>query len=692
MANFEERFESTKIEELITSSLPYFLKSYQTISSDSGLFGKVNPKSFNMKDVALSSPVIEYVIRPHLNILCTLSLYLYKNNDKAIGGPCSKDELLDKIKKGLQWLCSTHVTGTVDIDHFLERKRWGENWRSGLWAGLMGLCAFCIRSQLDEGLLEAIQRVISFEADRFIGCMPPSGYEFDTKLEENAQDTLAVAWAYNLFPDHPHGQQWLKVVNIWALNIASTYAHRSDHTEHLDRSISHWITTQTLYPDMTAENHGFFNPEILGYSMWVVLSMLAFHVHERKIPGVFQRQVHQETFDILLRFVLPNGLVYTPSSTDLPLFVPHPFIFAWGLWHSDSRAQRMMQSAINWIEETCPLSNDKKEPEAPTQADVLAASVPFVLGFEPLYEGWELYFQSQVALELSMLLIVPQTNDRRFYSIGQIDKVVETRQNFPYIQLCYCRNTVSTRSVAWKALGKHPIIGLAIHANPELLVPYAANILGIPKIETNIKSWEVLFHCDNLKTKGFDTFGRINYYDSADGLLLHRDVRVMTWGNDGLIIFDRIVTHREFYFYEQYLSPLHIVNDVWTQGKVNLVSGSLRETIAGSNTSAKPINCPSYWASVNDTVLVQFIWQKTKGLTFIPGNSRNSPRYWKNSRLDILAINVEGRLCNPDDVVYEIGFFVGNGKGPRPFKSVGTSKEFFRGLIIMDGKYTDGLD
>jgi hypothetical protein len=44
------------------------------------------------------------------------------------------------------------------------------------------------------------------------------------------------------------------------------------------------------------------------------------------------------------------------------------------------------------------------------------------------------------------------------------------------------------------------------------------------------------------------------------------------------------------------------------------------------------------------------------------------------------------------EVVYRVGFYIGTGKGPRPFKTAGTSGEFFKGLVIMDGKLTAGLD
>ena len=91
-------------------------------------------------------------------------------------------------------------------------------------------------------------------------------------------------------------------------------------------------------------------------------------------------------------------------------------------------------------------------------------------------------------------------------------------------------------------------------------------------------------------------------------------------------------------------------------------------------------------------LLFQLIWGRTKGLYYLPAGERNAPALWKNCRLDRLAVRVEPRKAAPGDVVYKVGFFIGTGKSPRPFKSAGTAGEFFKGLVIMDGKLTAGLD
>lgn len=677
MIQFGDKFGSQQVLELLQPSLPYYLRSWENTGPDTGLFGTTNPKTFNMRKIGSSSPVIEYVVRPHIQTLCILASLLCKDYFPR-DGPLSRDETVDKLTRGLHWVCATHLTGDTDVEEFLQRKRWGENWRSGLWAALMGVCSFLGKKYLDEETRRQVERVVAFEASRFVGVMPPSGCDFDTKLEENAQDSMVLAWAINLMPDHEQARQWTLALNLWGLNIASSVHDRADHSEHLGKSVSLWTTTRTLFPDMTAENHGFFHPEILAYSAWVVLATSAFRLHNRKVPDCLQRKNHQDTFDILLRFCLPCGLVFAPSCTDLPLFFPRPFMLAWGLWNNDPRARRMTTCLLSWMDSHL------------TPGD--SSDTPWVTGFTPRHEGWELLFQSQVGFELAMLAVLPFPEEHRFYSLGQIENAVDTRRTYPHVEVCYRRNTRTSRSVAWKALGKHPIIGLNIHSYPELLVPYNANMLGVPRTNPGVKYSTPAFHSDRLHRDGFDTTGRIDYFAGSGSPLLRRDLRILTWGDDGLVIFDQITAEQDLIFEEQHLSPVHVVNDKWTGGEINLVSGSLREVIRADSENDRPLSCPSFWASVEMCLLVQFIWTQTKGLTYLPGNGRNAPRYWTNCRLDTLAVHVNARECPRGEMCYQVGLYVGAGKGPRPFKCAGTCGEFFRGLVVMDGKTTVGLD
>jgi hypothetical protein len=672
--HFEEKLEPHSVFLLLLRGVDYYVASWHDLDDTTGLFGTIDPESFNMRSVASSSPVIEYVIRPHLQALCTLSAFVYRNETGLLEPFVKRERLVEMLQKGIAWACDTHLTGNRDVATFLERKRWGENWRSSLWAALLGLCSRLARDVLDPGLVEKVKRVLAYEADRFIGVLPPSGCDVDTKLEENAIDTLCMSWAINLCDGHPNAELWKRTCAVWALNIASSQNDKADHSEYLERSVSHFATTQTLFPDLTAENHGFFHPEILCYGMWVVLSMAAYALHGRPTPDYFRRKNHQETFDLLLRFCLPTGMIYAPGGQDLPYFMPRPFSLAWGLWNNDPRAFSITGKLLSWME-------DQPAPQH-------SSGVPWVLGFAPAHEGWELFFQSQVGFELAMLAVLPFPEEFRFYSSGQIENAVDTRHIYPFVEVCYRRNVRMTRSVAWKALGDHPIIGLNVHSFPELVVQHKADMLGIPATRDHIRHWDVVFHNDRFQKDGFETIGRLYYYGPANQRLLRRDIRVLTWGDEGLLVFDRIMAEQDVVFEEQLLSPIHIVNDVWTKEKIDFSSGSLRESFTPRLARFREIGCPSFWASVESRLLFQFLWGRTKGLAYCPSPARNSPPYWKNCRLDCMGVHVEEQSVKAGAAAYEVGFFIGAGKSPRPFKCTGKAGEFFEGLIIMDGKNT----
>lgn len=678
MLNFTEAVEPSKILRLLSRSVPYYLSSWSDLDEERGIFGALDPQSFNMRSVASSSPVIEYVVRPHVNILCILGSFIFFNKADFISAIISREELASKLNKGVRWACDTHLTGSIDVEPFLERKRWGENWRSSLWATLLGVCGMFCRPILPRDLLDKIKTVVAFEADRFIGVSPPSGCATDTKVEENAQDAMVLAWAINMWPEHPHCKEWERSLRIWSVNIASSIQDRADHSEFFENSLARAVTTQNLFPDMTAENHGFFHPEVFAYGSWVVLAMAAYVFHKQTPPGFMLRKSHQRTFDLLLRFCLPTGMIYATGSNDLPMFIPRPLAYAWGLWNNNPRAQRLTARLLSWMD-TCLLAKQENQG-------------PWIFGLERHHDGWELLFQSSVGLELALLACLPLSGDHPRITTMQTESLVDTRHVYSFVEVCYRRTIRTTRSVAWKALGGHPLIGYNVHSQPELLVPVKAGLLGIPQVSEHLQAWDTAFHRDRLLREGFDTYGRIRYYNGNGTQVLHRDVRVLTWGDEGMVVLDEIIADVPLAVREQYLSPVYLVNDHWTGERLDFFSGSLRETFLAPERKFREVQCPSFWASIGTHLLFQLVWGRTKGLYYLPGGERNAPALWKNCRLDTLAAHVEPHEANAGAVVYRIGFYIGTGKGPRSFKSAGTAGEFFKGLVIMDGKLTVGLD
>ena len=313
--------------------------------------------------------------------------------------------------------------------------------------------------------------------------------------------------------------------------------------------------------------------------------------------------------------------------------------------------------------------------------------------FQQQHEGCDFFCQSQVGLELSLLACLPFSKEQRFFSSGQIENALDTRHIYPYVEVCYRRNIRTTRSMAWKAIGNHPLIGFSVHNQPELVAQFKASLLGVPSVSNPVKGWEVAYHWDRFQRDGFDTSGRINYFDLRGNLIFHRDIRVLTWGDDGLVILDHITADSTFEMHEQYLSPLYLVNDHWTNYKLDFCSGSLRETFNSTQHKYREVNCPSFWASIENHLLLQFVWGKTKGLYYLPGGERNAPPYWKNCRVDMLAVSLQAQTTSTagETCIRSVSIIGAASKG-QVLSNAGNAGEFFKGLVIMDGKITIGLD
>jgi len=680
MSQLSEALSPASVLALLSRSLPCYLSSWRDLDDRRGIFGALEPTPYSMQSLQPSSPVIEYVVRPHLQVLCILATFLRSREGlRYLTLFRPEDQARQRLVRGVRWACDTHLTGDTDVEQFLGRKRWGENWRSSLWTTQLALCAHLSSDWIPAELAESVKTVVAFEADRFIDVMPPSGCEIDTKLEENAIDTMLLAWAVNLYPDHPHREQWDHAQQLWALNIAVTDEDRADHSEYCGRSVAHWTGSRTLYADMTAENHGFFHPEVLAYTMWVVLAMAAYRLHGRTIPGLLRRGNHQRTFDTLLRFCLPTGMLLAPGGQDMPLFVPRPFALAWGLFNNDPRALRISERLLAWMQSVF--------------SEQHADTAPWIPGLAPAVDGWALQLQSQVGFELALLAAIPPAGvDSCFFSPAQLESAVDTRRIYAHVELCYRRNTRASRSVAWKTLHQHPLIAVTLHDAPELTAASRASLLGVPQLTPSVRRTTVLHHTDRFHRDGFDTFGRIAYLGESGTVLAHRDVRVVTWGDDGLLVFDELIAEAPLRLEEQCLSPVYFVNDHMTGGSLQLASGSLVEQMPRMPARCRPQSCPSYWASINATLLVQLLWGRTKGMVYVPTPSPNEPAYWKNCCIDMLALHVDSTDALPGECLHRTGFFVGAGKGPRPFKCSGIAGPWFRGLVVMDGKSTLGID
>ncbi len=668
------RLEKPLLLRFLERSFSHYEKCWTPVDEACGFFGEIDPKLFNMGDMGFSSPVIEYVVRPHLQILLCTTVLIRAARDKQISAE-NEARHLRYLREGLLWACRTHLTGDLDVPTFLRRKRWGENWNSSLWASALAMTACFGREYLDPSLLEAARRVVAFEADRFVDTLPPNGRRGDSKAEETARDTMLLAWALALCPDHANATQWEETLRIYALNVASTVYDHGEFTSLDGQAINSFIHTVTLHPDYTLESHGFFHPEFLSYTQWIMVAVLAFLATGRKVPEYFVRPAHDRVSELFLTCCLSNGCAWPVGGQDWPLWMLRPYSFAYGLWRDDRIALRTMLNLLSLLAELQDRIGDGR----------------FIPGLPPTQGGWGLTYESQIGFELALLALTPFPDDLIVPSPGRFERAQEANNKFPYVQTLIRRNGKTFRSFTWKNLHGRPTASFVLQSNPLLVGIAPDSLVGRIRLQNQKLTPRVLFHQEETFREGFETSGKIVYHNAAGGAVLSREMRILTWTEEGLLIFDRLKALCDVRLEREDACPLYIVNDEITGNRVNFVSGSLEESAAGPGDEVIEHVMPNNWVVVEDSVLYQLFWGAEKGLVYRDETERNQPPYWKNLRMDSIFFRVKPGQYAAGRTIRQLGIYVGAGKNPKRFKINGQAETFFHGLILMEGKNTLAL-
>lgn len=220
---------------------------------------------------------------------------------------------LAKVRQALNYAANTHVSGT----HICRDKaQWGHGWQTALWAGSMGLACVLVEEHLPESTVAAVRRAVADEATYRAGIPPASGYRGDTKAEENGWNANVVALAAAWMPSHPDAASWLESAKRYLANTYSTADTSLD-------PLAAWVTTTTLYPDFSLENHGFYHPTyhmVAGMSMGDSLLMAELcspAIAEQLRP--FAEHNVLNVWTNLQAFLLDSGEFAYPSGLDWEL-------------------------------------------------------------------------------------------------------------------------------------------------------------------------------------------------------------------------------------------------------------------------------------------------------------------------------------------------------------------------------------
>ena len=257
-------------------------------------------------------------------------------------------EFVGKANAAIRYVVSTHVTGTGKCT---DGKQWGNSWQSGFWTGELAFAAWLIWDELDPDPRKGLERVVTFEADRFLDVHPPTNRWGDTKAEENGWDLTCISIAANMFPSHPHAAAWREKAIEYMMNTLSVPRDLKDKTVVDGRPVSEWVRGANLNPDFTLENHDVFHPSYVQCSSYFLTeSAMHYTYGGRPVPRAATHHL-MDTWRMFETILLPSGETAYPQGQDWELHGLNPIqLFAGiGTYMKDPMAARMENINLQYM-------------------------------------------------------------------------------------------------------------------------------------------------------------------------------------------------------------------------------------------------------------------------------------------------------------------------------------------------------
>jgi hypothetical protein len=224
------------------------------------------------------------------------------------------------------------VARAVMLDHTVQSIRHealtsklagvGDGWGGGTWQASLetygwGWAAHLLWQHLDEQTRDAVERVVVGEADILITKPIATATEGNTGAEDNAWNAPTPVLANVMFPDHPNRPQWAEAAIKLAVNASSTAADEQSG-ELLDgRPLRDWIASVNLQPDLTMENHGFFNPIYQQVAPLLIGDAAALYSSAgRAVPEGFSWRVEEIWTRVLAQLAADDGDLVMPAGQD----------------------------------------------------------------------------------------------------------------------------------------------------------------------------------------------------------------------------------------------------------------------------------------------------------------------------------------------------------------------------------------
>lgn len=244
------------------------------------------------------------------------------------------DMVKDMAMKSLVFGYSTHKANKFKITS--DNKYWGSVsnadhvWESSLWATSLAYASYFLNEELDESQKTYIYNMIKAECNYELERSIPTGYNGDTKAEENGWETNILSCALGLYPDDALAPKWFDRLRAFAINC---YSHVDDAPKTLRSSTLNMTRPpydlyigKNLYDDYTLQNHNYFHTSYQNVVMQELgESHLALHLFQGGNPkwktNALMHNNQKVMDEVLCRLALADGELAMPNGNDWSMFL-----------------------------------------------------------------------------------------------------------------------------------------------------------------------------------------------------------------------------------------------------------------------------------------------------------------------------------------------------------------------------------
>lgn len=220
----------------------------------------------------------EFAIRPLSNFAYGMAIMLKTGIYDPQSTGVTANHALERTILAINGCALTHRGNGNSGNH-----RWGgggkgsdsTRWQAAYWAAQTAGAAWLLWDDLPEPTRRLVATMLEYEADSFIDYKVPywrnvdgtTNSPGDTKAEENSWNTMPLALAQAMMPDHPHVHWWRRKASELQVSANAILADNSSigrGRKIVDgKPVHQWINGYNMFDDGIVVNHRMVQPDYM---------------------------------------------------------------------------------------------------------------------------------------------------------------------------------------------------------------------------------------------------------------------------------------------------------------------------------------------------------------------------------------------------------------------------------------------